>query len=140
MVIGFHHCWSSGVARRVVAIVLCLSGAVSAPALAQSPRPRPSATVSIHQIQVAFIGSGMLGGGTLSYRGAAYRFRLEGWGLVEWAYRALTLLEPSITSVASPISRASTARLAAGGLQATRAGVLCGCKMQMASIYDGRRT
>ena len=81
MVIGFHHCWSSGVARRVVAIVLCLSGAVSAPALAQSPRPRSSATVSIHQIQVAFIGSGMLGGGTLSYRGAAYRFRLGGLGI-----------------------------------------------------------
>src|SRR5215471_17591051 len=50
-------------------------------ALAQSPRPRPSATVSIHQIQVAFIGSGMLGGGTLSYRGAAYRFRLGGLGI-----------------------------------------------------------
>src|SRR5262249_28017433 len=61
---------------------------------------------------------------------------LEGWGLVEWAYRASTLLEPSITSVASPISRASTARLAAGGRQVSRAGVLCGCKMQMASIYD----
>ena len=79
MVTGFHHCWSSGVTRRAVAIVLCLGAAVSAPALAQSPRPRPTATVSIPQ--VAFIGSGMLGGGTLSYRGAAYRFRLGGLGI-----------------------------------------------------------
>src|SRR4029077_16154989 len=60
----------------------------------------------------------------------------EGWGLVGSEYRASTLLEPFITSVASPILRAFMVRFAVGGLQATRAGVLCGCKMQMASIYD----
>jgi hypothetical protein len=108
-------------------IVLCLGATVSAPALAQSPRPRPSATVSIHQIQVAFIGSGMLGGGTLSYRGAPYRFRLGGLGIGiaprrYWNnLRRLTDFE-------------GVYEFAVGGLQATRAGVLCGCKMQMASI------
>ena len=77
MVTGFHRGWL----RRVAAILLCLGTVISAPALAQSPPPRLSGTVSIHQIQVAFIGSGLLGGGTLSYRGAAYRFRLGGLGI-----------------------------------------------------------
>ena len=66
----------------VAAFLLCVDIGVPPPAAAQSrPPSRPSATVAIHQIQVAFIGSGMLGGGTLNYRGATYRFRLGGLGI-----------------------------------------------------------
>jgi hypothetical protein len=40
-----------------------------------------SGTVSIEQMQIAFIGSGGLGGGTLSYRGRSYRFTIGGLGI-----------------------------------------------------------
>ena len=66
----------------VAAFLFCVGIGVPPPAAAQSrPPSRASATVAIHQIQVAFIGSGMLGGGTLNYRGATYRFRLGGLGI-----------------------------------------------------------
>jgi hypothetical protein len=35
----------------------------------------------IHQVQVAFIGGGAVGGGTLYYRGRAYPFKLGGLGI-----------------------------------------------------------
>jgi hypothetical protein len=51
-------------------------------AIAQSAPPaRPSGSVAIHQVQIAFIGSGAAGGGTLSYRGRSYRFKLGGLGI-----------------------------------------------------------
>jgi hypothetical protein len=37
--------------------------------------------VAISQVQVAFIGSGAVGGGTLYYRGRAYPFKLGGLGI-----------------------------------------------------------
>ena len=78
----FNHRWSLGVTRGLAAFVLCLGVGLAAQASAQSrPPSRPSATVAIHQIQVAFIGSGMLGGGSLNYRRATYRFRLGGLGI-----------------------------------------------------------
>jgi hypothetical protein len=46
-----------------------------------SPPSRPSASVTIHQVQVAFIGSAAAGGGTLYYRGRAYPFKLGGLGI-----------------------------------------------------------
>ena len=50
--------------------VLCI---LSAGAFAQSAPPsRPSGSVNIHQVQVAFIGSGAVGGGTLYFRGRSY--------------------------------------------------------------------
>jgi hypothetical protein len=61
-------------------IVLCST--LSAGALAQSaPPPKPSGSVNIHQVQVAFIGSGAIGGGTLYYRGRSYPFKLGGLGI-----------------------------------------------------------
>jgi hypothetical protein len=54
----------------------------SAGGSAQSARPsHPSASVSIHQVQVAFIGSGAVGGGTLYFRGRSYPFKLGGLGI-----------------------------------------------------------
>ena len=61
------------------AVVLC---AVSIGAFAQSAASNhPSGSVSIHQVQVAFIGSGAVGGGTLYFRGRSYPFKLGGLGI-----------------------------------------------------------
>src|SRR5215471_19133409 len=124
MVTGFHHCWSSGVARRVAMPWRNHLG---------RDLPPPYRSIRFRSLLLAAECWGEAHSRTAARLTVS---GLEGWGLVESAYRASTLLEPFITSGASPISRASTARLAVGGLQATRAGVLCGCKMQMASIYD----
>lgn len=40
-----------------------------------------SGTVDIEQVQVAFIGSGGIGGGTLHFRGKSYRFSIGGLGI-----------------------------------------------------------
>src|SRR5690242_1902427 len=40
-----------------------------------------SGTVNIEQVQLAFIGSGNLGGGTLQFRGQTYRFTVGGLGI-----------------------------------------------------------
>ena len=61
-------------------IVLCST--LSFAALAQSgPPPKPSGSVNIHQVQVAFIGSGAVGGGTLYYGRRSYPFKLGGLGI-----------------------------------------------------------
>lgn len=49
------------------------------PGLAKSAEP--SATVEIEQIQIAFIGSGNLGGGKLHYNGKTYSFKVGGLGI-----------------------------------------------------------
>ena len=70
--------------------LLVLCAILSAGAHAQSsPSPKPSGSVNIHQVQVAFIGSGAVGGGTLYFRGRSYPFKLGGLGIggigVSWA-------------------------------------------------------
>ncbi len=55
------------------ALVLC------APARAQE-RVK-TGTVEIEQVQVAFIGSGNLGGGTLQFEGKSYKFTIGGLGV-----------------------------------------------------------
>jgi hypothetical protein len=65
---------------RVLLTALFIS-VLSAAAFAQSAPPRPSGSVNIHQVQVAFIGSGTTGGGTLYFRGRAYPFKLGGLGI-----------------------------------------------------------
>ena len=40
-----------------------------------------SGTVTIEQYQVAFIGSGNLGGGKLNYKGQSYGFKVGGLGI-----------------------------------------------------------
>ena len=61
-------------------VVLC--GILSVGALAQSaPPPKPSGSINIHQVQIAFIGSGAVGGGTLYFHGRRYPFKLGGLGI-----------------------------------------------------------
>ena len=69
--------WSVWIAALTM---LCATWAF--PAIAQnSPPSSPSGSVVIRQVQVAFIGSGAVGGGTLNYRGRAYPFKLGGLGI-----------------------------------------------------------
>jgi len=42
---------------------------------------KPSATVEIQQTQIAFIGSGNLGGGKLFFNGKTYKFTIGGLGI-----------------------------------------------------------
>jgi hypothetical protein len=48
---------------------------------AQSVPPRPSGSVSTHQVQIAFIGSGTTGGGALYFRGRGYPLKLGSVGI-----------------------------------------------------------
>lgn len=59
-------------------------GLVAALALPQSGRaedPKPSGEVTIDQVQVAFLISGNLGGGKLTYKGKTYDFTIGGLGV-----------------------------------------------------------
>lgn len=68
--------------RRCVLGLALLSSIFPVGAFAQSARPpQPSGSVTISQVQVAFIGSGAVGGGTLHYRGRSYPFKLGGLGI-----------------------------------------------------------
>jgi hypothetical protein len=64
-------------AIAVVGLALSVCGGM---ALAQENLTR-SGTVKIQQVQLAFIGSGNLGGGTLEFRGQNYRFSVGGLGI-----------------------------------------------------------
>ena len=58
------------------------AGAFSFEAFAQEARPAsPVGHVTIHQVNVAFIASASAGGGTLSFKGRAYPFKLSGLGV-----------------------------------------------------------
>ncbi|HEV7328238.1 MAG TPA: hypothetical protein VGN91_24520 [Bosea sp. (in: a-proteobacteria)] len=66
--------------RIAASVLACLL--VSAPAGAQSrPAGQPSGTVSIRQLQVAFIGSGAIGGGTLRFNKRNYEISVGGLGI-----------------------------------------------------------
>jgi len=64
-----------GFLARIVAVPAVL---FATPAFADSV---PSGTVSITQTQIAFIGSGNLGGGVLNYGGKSYPFTIGGLGI-----------------------------------------------------------
>ncbi len=57
------------------------AGLVIAAAPAGAQERVKSGTVEIEQVQVAFIGSGNLGGGTLHFQGKSYRFTVGGLGV-----------------------------------------------------------
>ena len=67
---------------RLIALPLALFFLVSAPALAQErPTGKPSANITIKQLQVAFVGSGAIGGGTLNFEGRSYPISVKGLGV-----------------------------------------------------------
>ena len=67
---------------RLIPIPLTLFLLIAVPAVAQQrPMGAPTASITIQQLQVAFIGSGALGGGTLTYAGRAYPISVSGLGV-----------------------------------------------------------
>jgi hypothetical protein len=66
--------------RAVTFFAACLFSAT--PAFSQErPSSPPSGSVKIEQLQVAFIGSGAIGGGTLNYGGKSYPITVGGLGV-----------------------------------------------------------
>ncbi len=66
----------------VIAITaLTLTALPYGPAFAQSSKLKASGTVTIDQVQVAFILSGNVGGGKLHYQGKTYPFSIGGLGV-----------------------------------------------------------
>jgi hypothetical protein len=63
---------------------MLLGGALASAAMPGSLRAQErvkTGTVEIEQVQVAFIGSGNVGGGTLNFEGKSYRFTVGGLGV-----------------------------------------------------------
>lgn len=67
-------------AALLVAVLSILLLPREASALDSAPNS-PSGSVRIKSVQVAFIGSGSVGGGTLRYGGRSYRFTVSGLGI-----------------------------------------------------------
>jgi hypothetical protein len=77
MVIRYYH--NAIIAMALGLTVFCTA---SLGANGQSAPPAsPSASLYIHQVQIAFIGSGTAGGGTLYFQGQTYPFKLGGLGI-----------------------------------------------------------
>jgi hypothetical protein len=65
-----------------IKLLLAACFLIATPAFAQDqPKSPPSGFVKIQQLQVAFIGSGALGGGTLNYHGESYPITVGGLGV-----------------------------------------------------------
>ena len=78
----FRHKRSARFTGGLAVGLLVLCALFTAGARAQSaPPPKSSGSINIHQVQVAFIGSGAVGGGTLHFRGRSYPFKLGGLGI-----------------------------------------------------------
>jgi hypothetical protein len=69
--------------------VLLAAGLQQAPAAAQPADLEKSGTVSVSQTQIAFIGSGNLGGGKLTYQGKTYDFTIGGLGIGGFGYSTI---------------------------------------------------
>jgi hypothetical protein len=70
------------VATKKIVLAFVASLCVAGPAPAQErPQGPPSGTVAFQQIQVAYIGSGAAGGGTLNYGGRSYPITVGGLGV-----------------------------------------------------------
>ena len=72
----FQECWRLRATTVVgLALALILAGSAAGEDL------KKSGTVRIEQVQIAFIGSGNLGGGTLKFGGKSYNFSVGGLGI-----------------------------------------------------------
>ncbi len=67
-------------AVRLLVVVALVVG-LSPRAIRAQEDLRPSGTLTIEQMQIAFIGSGNLGGGTLTYQGKNYPISVGGLGI-----------------------------------------------------------
>ena len=67
--------WSFAIAALILTVLSY------GPAFAQSSKLEESGTVTIEQVQVAFVFSGNVGGGKLRYKGKTYPFNIGGLGV-----------------------------------------------------------
>jgi hypothetical protein len=72
-----HRRWGRWAAALLLAFMLAPAGARPLAA----DETKPSGTVEIQQTQIAFIGSGSLGGGQLFFQGRTYDFTIGGLGV-----------------------------------------------------------
>ena len=70
---------ATGSIRRI-AVMLCFAALLTGPQ-ASAEELVKAGTVSIDQVQIAFIGSANLGGGTLNFNGKSYDFTIGGLGV-----------------------------------------------------------
>src|SRR3546814_10615903 len=61
----------------LVGVIAVIAALQAGPAAAQSSEMKQSGTVTVSQTQIAFIGSGNLGGGELTYEGKTHSFTIE---------------------------------------------------------------
>ena len=67
---------------KLIPIHLALLFLFAAPVAAQErPTGKPLATITIQELQVAFVGSGAIGGGTLNFEGRSYPISVKGLGV-----------------------------------------------------------
>jgi len=71
---------------RAILLLMALAAALGLAGIesgwaAETADKKPSGTIVISQVQIAFIGSGNLGSGTLRYRGKSYSFSVGGLGV-----------------------------------------------------------
>jgi len=67
---------------KLIALPLASFSLFAAPAASQErPTGTPSATITVQELQVAFIGSGAIGGGTLDFEGKHYPISVKGLGV-----------------------------------------------------------
>ena len=71
----------STLGRREALVGVGSLGAILAVPTAHAQERVKSGTVEIEQVQIAFIGSGNLGGGTLQFQGGNYSFSVGGLGI-----------------------------------------------------------
>jgi len=74
---------------RCTAAAILLAAGLNAPAAAQPGNLEKSGTVTVSQTQIAFIGSGNLGGGKLTYEGKTYNFTIGGLGIGGFGYSTI---------------------------------------------------
>ena len=82
--------WRRGIPLAFVGVVTATM--IAAGALAADLKE--SGSVNIEQYQVAFIGSGNLGGGKLTYKGKTYKFTIGGLGIGGFGVSKITARGP----------------------------------------------
>jgi hypothetical protein len=65
----------------MLACLAWLGGSLAASETAGAEDLKKSGTIRIQQVQIAFIGSGNVGGGRLDFGGKSYRFKIGGLGV-----------------------------------------------------------
>ena len=98
----------------------------------------PDGTVDMNEVQVAYIGSGGGGSGTLFYHGGVYPFTIGGLGVGGIGASTISA-EGEVYKLNNMASFAGAyARAAMASRSATRAAAICGCRTRQVSSCTSR--